>query len=127
MNSNTQTPSLLPRPFTRRRKGLIHTAHMCAEVCAEVSIATGCIIVRRFCMMCSSMDNKWRVYDRIPPLYSLAHAHTVCQALSPPFPCTRLTNTILFLTHTYTQNCVLYLIYQIKYSVFDISNQIFSI
>ena len=114
-NSNTQTPSLVPRPFKRRRKGLVHTAH----ACAGVSIATGrvtTVIVRRFCMTCSSMDDKRRAYNRVsdyPTFFwsPLAHARAVC---ARPFLLllkglgTRLTNTILFLTHTYTQKCVLY-------------------
>ena len=53
----TSRPSLVPRPFRRRKKGLVHIAH----ACAGVSIATGrvtMVIVRGFCMACSSMDNK---------------------------------------------------------------------
>ena len=58
-------PSLVSRPFKRRRrKGLVLTAH----ACAGVSIATGrvtIVIVCGFYMTYSSMDDKWRVYNSI--------------------------------------------------------------
>ena len=87
-------PSLVLRPFKRRRrKCLVHTAY----ACTGISIATGyatIAIIRGFCMIYSSMDDKRRVYTIIsdyptffwdPP----AHAHAcnvTCsyQALSPP-------------------------------------------
>ena len=81
--------SLVPRPFKRRRrKGLVHTA--CA--CAGVSIANGhitIVIVRGFCMMYSSMDDKRRLYDsiRLPHIFLGSPGACACnvyQALSPP-------------------------------------------
>ena len=79
-------PSLVPRPFKRRRrKGLAHIAW----AYAGVSIATGPVtiaIVRGFCMTCSSMDNKRRVYDsiRLPPIFLGSPGACAYQALSPP-------------------------------------------
>ena len=80
--------SLIPRPFRRRKKGLVHIAH----ACAGVSIVTGrvtMVIAHGFCMTCSSMDDKRRVYDSIRfPQFFLgspsACACNVYQALSPP-------------------------------------------
>ena len=66
--------SLVPRPFKRRRKGLVHTA----RACAGVSVATGrvtIVIVRGFCMTYSFMDNKRGVYDsiRLPHIFLGSH------------------------------------------------------
>ena len=80
--------SLVPRPFRRRKKGLVHIA----RACAGVSIVTGritMVITHGFCMTCSSMDDKQRVYDSIRfPQFFLgspgACACNVYQALSPP-------------------------------------------
>ena len=62
--------------------GLVHTA--CA--CAGISIAIGritIVIIRGFCMSCSSMDNKQRIYSRVSDYHTffwgpLAHAHAMC-------------------------------------------------
>ena len=75
----------------------MYTLH--AHALGSISIATGrvtIVIVRGFCMMYSSMDDKRRVYDSIrspriflgSPGAVHAHAHAVCtyQALSPPPP-----------------------------------------
>ena len=82
-------PSFVPRPFKRRRKGLVHTA----RACAGVSIATASgriaiVIVRGFCMTYSSMDDKQRVYDNIqlPHMFLGSPGACACnlyQALSP--------------------------------------------
>ena len=83
-----------PRSQRRRRKGLVHTAH----ACAGVSIATSCVtivIVCEFCMMYSSMGDKWRVYDSIRLSHIFlgspgACACNVYQVLSPSPLGTRL-------------------------------------
>ena len=73
--------NLIPRPFKRRRKGLVHTVRTCTGVSILTSHIT-IVIVCRFCMTCSSMDDKRRVYDsiRLPHIFleSPAHAHAIC-------------------------------------------------
>ena len=76
------------RPF---KEGAWYTL----RACAGVSIAaTGCItivIVRRFCMTYSSMDDKRRVYNSIRLPHNFLGSPGACtcnvyQALSPPPP-----------------------------------------
>ena len=76
--------SLVPWLFKRRRrKGLIHTA--CAFT--GVSITTGHVTVRGFCITYSFMDDKRRVYDSIwlPKFFwgSPAHVHAMCTCTRP--------------------------------------------
>jgi hypothetical protein len=67
-----------------RRKGLVHTA----RACAGMSIATDCVtivITHGFYMTCSSMDNKWRVYNRLSQFLLGSPDACACNVCQGPF------------------------------------------